>query len=623
MTSLKTRVRPVTAAALALMLILAGPAYHPRAAGQGEIETASETKGVLVLGLDMPAISANQLSQDQLSLLTTVVVDTLAGRPPQVPVDSLDGVAGLNNPVYAALRVGGEMVGSDWASELGTRDAVATAVAAAMEARDAAAVQPVDTVELCLSHSYQAITLDGPGQELLTNAHRGVLGIEFEYDGQNGRYSPTLMLANNWSFDAVIERFANANDLTVEEFERSDVRVRVFGCVQVLVTLGDSSHAVAMERGNTVVRMEDVTEETVGEMRDLLGGWLTGQVHDDGRMTYKYWPSRREESDANNMVRQWMATIALNRLAEQRGDDPAIYDLAARTIRYNLDHFYEEENGLGLILEFDGEVKLGAVALAALAIVTSHDREAFASEEAALRRTVDHLWQEDGSFRTFYRPADRNDNQNFYPGEALVFWAELYAESHDPALLDRIMTSFRYYRGWHLDEANRNPAFVPWHTQAYYLVWRETKEPELRAFIFEMNDWLLDMQQWETAVYPDMRGRFYDPTRPHFGVPHAASTGAYLEGLIDAFHLATETGDTGRAEDYRLAIRRGLRSVMQLQFADDVDLYYVQEPDAVLGGVRETVYDNEIRVDNVQHNLLAVLKAMEIFSSEDFTRPTD
>ncbi len=60
-------------------------------------------------------------------------------------------------------------------------------------------------------------------------------------------------------------------------------------------------------------------------------------------------------------------------------------------------------------------------------------------------------------------------------------------------LLERILRSFAYYRDWHL--ANRNPAFVPWHTMAYELVWQETGGDELKDWIFEMNDWLLALQQ--------------------------------------------------------------------------------------------------------------------------------
>jgi hypothetical protein len=57
---------------------------------------------------------------------------------------------------------------------------------------------------------------------------------------------------------------------------------------------------------------------------------------------------------------------------------------------------------------------------------------------------------------------------------------------------------------------------------------------------------------------------------------------------------------------------------MQLTFLDDVDLYYVHQKDKVFGGVRETVYDNEIRVDNIQHNLMGILKILRDFESDDY-----
>ena len=40
---------------------------------------------------------------------------------------------------------------------------------------------------------------------------------------------------------------------------------------------------------------------------------------------------------------------------------------------------------------------------------------------------------------------------------------------------------------------------------------------------------------------------------------------------------------------------------MQLEFADDIDMFYIPDRTAVRGGLRTAVYNNEIRVDNVQH----------------------
>ena len=62
----------------------------------------------------------------------------------------------------------------------------------------------------------------------------------------------------------------------------------------------------------------------------------------------------------------------------------------------------------------------------------------------------------------------------------------------------------------------------------------------------------------------------------------------------------------------------GLRSAMQLAFRNDVDMFYVAERDRVKGGLRTTVFNNKIRVDNVQHVLMAVQKIIRAFEPEDF-----
>ncbi|HWH33196.1 MAG TPA: hypothetical protein VNU01_11060, partial [Egibacteraceae bacterium] len=458
---------------------------------------------------------------------------------------------------------------------------------------------------------------DSPLPGALDNVHRGVRGLELRRGGEVARYSPTWMLATNRSFARVLELFAEARDLE----DLAGVEASVFDAEQFLVLLGDGGvRARRLFRGNETVRAEDVDAASVAATARRLGDWLARAVHPDGRMTYQWFPSRGEESQGDNTVRQWMATAALGRYAAWR-DDERVWALTRRNVARNLDAYYTEQLGLGLIEEGPDKVKLGAVALAGRALAEHPDRPRLAPVIDALEATTVHLAEPDGSFRTWFRPADRDDQHNFYPGEALYFWAHRYAERRDPATLERLMRAFRFYRGWHLDPANRNPAFVPWHTQAYVETWRHTRSDELATFVFEMNDWLLDMQQWDSAPYPDLRGRFYDPDRPGYGPPHASATGVYLEGLADAFWLAREVGDDGRAERYRVALVRGIRSVMQLEFADDADLYYVSDRARVRGGVRTEAYDNRIRVDNVQHNLMALLKVLERFGPADY-RPS-
>ena len=166
-----------------------------------------------------------------------------------------------------------------------------------------------------------------------------------------------------------------------------------------------------------------------------------------------------------------------------------------------------------------------------------------------------------------------------------------------------------YYRDYFWN--NPNPAFVPWHTQAATILFRLTGDSTLRDYIFDMNDWLLPHQQWGGTLDLDYWGRFYSPDKP-YGNPHASATGVYLEGLVDALVLAREIGDERRAEAYDRAIQRGIRSMAQLQYQDEIDAFYVLKKDRVIGAVRTESANNEIRIDNLQHGLMALLKYRDI-----------
>jgi len=537
-----------------------------------------------------------------------LVNSLFAGEAPAGPIPAM--LQEPNVAVYIALRWKGVEVGSAWASGktgLASLDAAMQRAKARREGDE-----PVDIVEVVFAHDFLPVAYKDRGK-YFSNIRRGLQGMEIQYDGVAYRYGPTAMIADNRSFSDQIERFAKWKKIAEKDRAKS-LRLRRFEAEQFLVRLGPQAATVRMFRGNRLVPQSEVTQGSIEDLAKRMSVWLASNVSEDGRMTYKYWPSHAKESKRNNMIRQWMATTALGRIA-RLSSNPQVVQIADRNLRYNLANFYREENGLGII-EFDDKIKLGALAMAALAIVEHPNRANFAGQEKALLRTIDSLRKKSGSFHTFMKPKDRNDNHNYYPGEALYLWSILYGQSGDEGYLERILKSYEFYRKWHLK--NRNPAFVPWHTMAYYRVWYKTKAEFLRDWIFQMNDWLVGFQAPPKEDYPDADGRFFDPKRPKFGWPHASSTGIYLEGLVDAFRLARAVGDTGREKVYRRAILRGLRSVMQLEFADEVDMYYIAHRDRVRGGIRTSVYDNEIRVDNVQHNLMAVRKVLATFKPEDY-----
>lgn len=545
----------------------------------------------------------------------------------QVQNGNLDGAR-----VHVALYASGKRLEDAWAVSGGVQGALALA----WQTASAKLTQQPQLALVSVAHAQLEVTAKNQ-RTLLSNTHRGVYGLMVLPPKQAKASdkgpgivlkSPTYFVTSNRGFQKQLDQVAK-DQKTTDKALVAEHRVYLLAARQFHVDLAHGGAAKELLRGNVLIRPEEVTHDSLQAFARRMSEWMMNNVQPDGREVYQFFPSRGTESKDNNTIRQWMATICLGRIAKS-GQYPAAQEIADRNLRYNMKVFYKDREGLGSI-EHGGSSKLGAIALALGAIMESPIRSEFANEEAALRRAIDHLWLPNGRFETFL-PLPGEDRKksmgdvdeltfhNFYPGETLLSLAMTFAETHDAELEKKILASARHYKEWHLQ--NRNPAFVPWHTEAYWLMWQQGKHAELEDWIFEMNDWLLGMQERSMVEYEDTLGRFYDPKNPKYGGPHASSTGVYLEGLIDAFALAREVGDQKRVQKYRRAILLGLRDAMQLEFGDEIDWFYVTNPERVRGGLRVAVYDNQIRVDNVQHVLMGLQKVLSRFKPEDYA-PVD
>ena len=466
-----------------------------------------------------------------------------------------------------------------------------------------------DVVEVCASSRYRRVAPERVGR-VFCNRARGVVGMEIEYRGEVVRLAPTRMLAANLAFPRALKKFLERRKAGTADFV-AEGGLRVFAARQFLLTRKGGTQVTKLFRGGTLVPpAQGEGEDRAADLAAGIAGWMLRNQSADGSLPYKYWPSRGVDSRSDNAIRRFLATLALARWARQRRD-AVVGEAALRNLRANLSRYFQPMGGgRGAIVERTG-AKLGAAALAGLAILETPGGEEFTRELGMLAAGVESLADDELGFRTFFFPTERDgQNWNFYAGEAMLFWAEAMRRRAPWAPVpERWAATFTRCRERHLDA--RNPAFVPWHTRACASMFEQTGRRELADFALEMNDWLLPMQQWH-GLASDLRGRFHDPERPEFGPPHAASTGAYLEGLADAVKVARTVGDERRAAAYERAVGRGLRSLRQLQFRDERDAFYVSRKHRVMGALRTEAYDNTVRVDSAAHALVAAAKISEL-----------
>lgn len=383
-------------------------------------------------------------------------------------------------------------------------------------------------------------------------------------------------------------------------------RIRMFFLI-VLIFFSFFLVSCSTKNKEDYVSISEVNIHNIENSLELAGQWMLNNQNDNGSLKYKYLPDKDSYPDQNNMIRQLMGTISL---AEMYGftQDSRYKEAFEKNLGYNFNNYYYEEGEIGYVL-YERMAKLGSAAFALISLLY-FDGDGYALQKEKLENFLFFMHNgTNGKFKTFYIPAGEGRNQNFYPGEAMLALMIDYEQTKDEKYLSVVEKSFNYYTGFF--RQNKNPAFVPWHTMADHRLYMATGNEKYADFVFEMNDFLVGIQKKECGNNPYTLGRFFDPAHEEYGPPHASSTAVYVEGLVYAYRLAEELGDDKRTEKYKEAVLLGARSLMQLQFKEG--------DEKVLGGIRKTVDDNELRIDNTQHTIMAFVQVLNSFDDDEIS----
>lgn len=462
-------------------------------------------------------------------------------------------------------------------------------------------LKDADALDVVLIGRPRPVVAPGPDAAVYGNASRGRIEIHVSLNGRSRRFSPDKVVARNQSHRYLIGRALKDWGEDWAKLKEAG-EVTIANAVWYRAEVRDGSVAPFRE----VLRGRFTPVPRAGEQREASRSlasaidWFGRNIGPDGTFPYGYWPSSRRFRKDNNAIRQWLATLALADIAHLRPENHLVKSLLLRNIDGNKAVFVRQWEGRTVVMH-DNKIKLGAMGIAALAMLRGSP-EAEDTTIRSLLETIMSMQNEDGSFRTFLLPPDRNDNQNFYPGEALLFLAEYQRRHPDPARLERILTSLDYYWAWHIVEGNRNPAFVPWHLMAHVALGPQLIGEKRIQRVFSMADWLAAMQQIGTAPAADMTGRFYAPGKD-YGPPHTSSTAIYVEGICHTARLARRTGDHKRAANYDRVMSRALGNLSFLQYRTRRQAPFVSRGDfrKLTGAMPNNSYDNRIRIDNVAH----------------------
>ena len=340
-------------------------------------------------------------------------------------------------------------------------------------------------------------------------------------------------------------------------------------------------------------------QKLMQERIELTGAWFLANADEDEFLHYEFLVNSGKFTKENNELRKMGAAWSITELYRFTGDTQ-YRELAEQGVLHFLQFIVNDEKGFSY-LDVDGKRKLGYNGLFMMTLLgldPSPGRDVLLKSLAA---GILHQQKEDGSYNTYFY-SDQNTGQDFYPGEANLALISLYEQTGDKQYRDAVARSFPYYRDYW--RGNRSWAFIPWHSQSLTRLWRSDPRDEYRDFVFEINDMIIEGQQTpeDNNDAEEIGG---------FGGDPGISTASYLEGINDAYALAKEVGDTKRVERYGEVIRLGAEFLMRLQYTGDQRFDRKFLPPHILGGVRQSLGSDRLRVDNNQHAAAALIKSYE------------
>ena len=370
---------------------------------------------------------------------------------------------------------------------------------------------------------------------------------------------------------------------------------------------------VPLYRGNPP--RERITREVL--LRSVRAGsdYLRRAVRENGSFVYGYDPKTGTESSKYNMVRH-AGTIYSMLDVYETTRDPRLLEAAERAIAYLLDSIkpYGGDGDGARIMTYGGKIKLGGVALAAVALaehVTVTGKKDHLPVARGLCRYICKNQMEDGKFvhsRYYPSGAVGSHISSYYPGEALLALVRLHAIDGDGRWLDVAEKGARYLievrdRG----KDTRSLTHDHWLLYALNELYRHRKRSLYLDHALRIAT-AIELAQRKEPSSRDWMGSYYKP-------PRSTPTACRCEGMAATYRLARRQGARQVAEKILDNLRRGAGFQLLSQIGPAKALYTL-DPRRALGGFTRSLTNHEVRIDYVQHNISALVSMYRILVDE-------
>jgi hypothetical protein len=347
--------------------------------------------------------------------------------------------------------------------------------------------------------------------------------------------------------------------------------------------------------------------------------YLVRIMSPEGRYVYMYHPVDDVDDRSYGWLRHAGTTYALFEAYEELGT-PAYADKGDLALRYLESHLRDDPSGRGKYLldtNDEEEQKVGGAGLALLAFAKQAavtGRRDHLETMRALARFIIEQQYADGHFRSnadVEHETGRKLKREpiYYTGEATLALLRLYAVDPQQAYVDAARKAVDWVihvRDAYVSEDNQEHDH--WISYALNDLFRVVHDGAYVEHAYKIARAIRSKEHvLPDAPAPDWAGTFYD------GQTTPGST------RLEAFDADIALSRfAGKPDDWLLGPAKDVaRATLGQQFTPDDD-YWLKNPAKAEGGVRESLYVNDVRIDYVQHSMSAWLHLARILRDPSY-----
>jgi hypothetical protein len=353
--------------------------------------------------------------------------------------------------------------------------------------------------------------------------------------------------------------------------------------------------------------------------------WLYCMNGVKGRFLYGYLPALKAGLEGDHYLHQVGAALALARAARLTGEERYAVR-ATQALLTLLDETTSDPRDANVrhtMLPSAVVNRLGAAGLLVLAVHELPNPPADLVEKAEqLCNFIRHQARGDGSLicdddrppvgYVVGQVMDDPASMNEYPGLALHALARSHKLRPAPWKIDMVRKALAYYRPWW--QTHKSREFVPAQTAAYAEAYLATKDKAFAEFVFEMNDWLCELQY----VNPDPRHPLWNGGFMTWSGGSKIETAPQIdsaccaESLAHASQVTRDCADVTRHQRYGEGLEHCLQFLSTLQYTEANTQHYADwyRP-RLLGAFCASHQDGNLRIDYTQHALSAMALYVE------------